>query len=87
MAKKKKEVATKQIFLPPSLHLRLKVCAAASGMTMGRLIKKLLDRVEPGCSYSVEDDLKMLNFLEQAAAENEAAAKTKVGKLEIREGK
>ena len=85
MPKKKKEIATKQIFLPPSIHLRLKVLAASSGMTMGKLIKKLLDRVEPGSSYTVEDDLKMLNFLEQAAAEKEAEAKTRVGKLEIKE--
>ena len=83
--KKKNEVASKTIFLPPAVHLRLKVMAACGGLTMGKLIKKLLDRVEPGSSYSVEDDLNLLNHLEQVAADNEAEASTKVGKLEIQE--
>ena len=63
--KKKTEVASKTIFLPPAVHLRLKVCAASCDMTMGKFIKKLLDRFEPGGSYSVDDDLKFLQFLEQ----------------------
>ena len=85
MAKKVSEIASKTIFLPPAVHLRLKVCAASCDMTMGKFIKKLLDRFEPGNSYTVEDDLKFLQFLVQQTEEATASAKTVVNKLEIKQ--
>ena len=86
MAKKSRAATKKTILmLTPATHLRLKVMASCGGLTMGALIKKLLDRVEPGGAYSAEDDLRLLNHLEQVAADEDAEASTKVGKLEIQE--
>ena len=83
--KKKTEVASKTIFLPPAVHLRLKVVAASCDLTMGQTIKKLLDRLEPGTSYGVDDDLSLWDLLVQQTKETTASAKTVVDELKIKQ--
>ena len=84
---KKGEAKTKKtiLMLTPATHLRLKVLAAATGLTMGDFLTKVLNRFEPGQNYTVDDDLQFLEHLEMFAKSEQAKAKTKVDKLEIRE--
>ena len=85
MPRKANQVATKTIFLSPSVHLRLKVLATCGKMTMGEFIGYLLDRFEPGQTYTVDQDLEFLKHLEMfAKAEQDKAVAAKINNLEIR---
>ena len=84
MAKKGKATKKTILMLSPMTHLKLKVCAAATGHTMGNLIKVLLDRLDPD-NHTVEQQLQFLEHLEMFAKEDQdKAVAAKINNLEIR---
>ena len=71
------------ITLTSATHLKLKVQATCVQKTMGEYIAFLLNRVETDKNYTVEDDLKLLRFQEDRAAEEADAIP--MGELKIQE--